>query len=60
MEHLEDADELLAEDVLEGDALGVDLARHEEHFLVFDVDALHLADALGEVEGFGAHGTAAW
>ena len=33
--------------------LAVDPARHEEHLLVLDVDALDRADALGEVEDLG-------
>ncbi len=47
---LEDVDELVAEAVLEGRPLAVDPARHQEHLLVLDVDALDRPDALGEVE----------
>src|SRR2546423_2472976 len=50
VQRLEDADELRAEPVLEGDAAALDLARHEHDFLVLDVDALDHADSLGELE----------
>src|ERR1019366_271027 len=46
----EDADELVPEPVLEGDALRIDPARHEQHLLVFDIDALDRADTLGKLE----------
>jgi hypothetical protein len=46
----QDLDELAAQAVLEGHALGVDPARDERDLLVLDVDALDRADALGEVE----------
>ena len=49
----EDADHLLAQAVLEGDPVGLDPARHEEHLLVLDVHALDGPDALGEVEHLG-------
>ena len=50
MQHLEHVDELLAESVLERRALTVDPARHQQYFLVLDVDALHRADAFGKIE----------
>ena len=50
MERPEDIDELLAQAVLEGHPPAVDLARHEHHFLVLDVDAFDLADPVGELE----------
>ncbi|RPK28800.1 hypothetical protein EES37_36445 [Streptomyces sp. ADI91-18] len=50
VERLELADEVVAEAVLEGDPAGPDPARDEEDLLVFHVDALDGADALGEVE----------
>ena len=53
MERHEHLDELVAEAVLEGHAPAVDPARHEQHLLVLDVDALHRADPLGEVEDLG-------
>ena len=53
MERLQDLDELVAEPVLEGDALGFDPARDEQDLLVLDVDALDGPDALGEVEDLG-------
>ena len=53
VQHPEDLDELVAEAVLERRALAVDPARHQEHLLVLDVDALDRADALGEVEDLG-------
>ena len=46
-------DELLAEAVLERDAAALDPARHEQHLLVLDVDALDGADPLREVEHLG-------
>ena len=45
---LQHVDELLAEPVLERDALAVDPARDQHDLLVLDVDALDLADPLGE------------
>ena len=53
MERPQHVDELLAEPVLEGDAPAVDPARHEQHLLVLDVDALDGADALRELEHLG-------
>ena len=53
MQRLEHVDELVAEPVLERDPVAVDHARHEEHLLVLDVDALDRADPLGEVEDLG-------
>ena len=53
MQGAEDADHLLAQAVLEGDPVGLDPARHEEHLLVLDVHALDGPDALGEVEHLG-------
>ena len=53
MQRLEHADELVAEPVLERDAVAVDHARHEQHLLVLDVHALDRADPLGEVEHLG-------
>ena len=53
VQDLEDADELVAEPVLEGDAVGVDPPRDEQHLFVLDIDAFDRPDALGEVEGFG-------
>ena len=50
---LQHLDELVAEPVLEGDALAVDPARHEQHLLVLDVHALDRADPLREVEDLG-------
>ena len=50
VQRLQHVDELLAEPVLEGDALAVDPARHEHDLLVLDVDALDRADSLREVE----------
>ncbi len=49
-QHLE---ELVAEAVLERDSVDVDPARHQQHLFVLDVDALQLADALGEREQLG-------
>ena len=51
VQRLEDADELVAEAVLERDALAVDPTRDEQHLLVLDVDALDRPDPFGEVEG---------
>ena len=53
MQCLQHRDELVTEPVLEGDALGVQPTRHQQHLLVLDVDALDRADPLREVEGFG-------
>ena len=50
MQRLEDVDELRAEAVLEGGALALDPARHQQHFFVLDVDTLDGADAVGKVE----------
>ena len=50
MQRLQHLDELVAEAVLERYAAAVDPARHEQHLLVLDVDALDQADPLGEVE----------
>ena len=47
---LQHLDELVAQAVLEGDPLGVDPARHQQHLFVLDVHALDRPDALGEVE----------
>ena len=41
------------EPVLERDPLDVDPPRHQDHFLVLDVDALKRADAVGEREHLG-------
>jgi hypothetical protein len=49
-EHL---DELVPEPVLERHPPAVDPARHEEHLLVLDVDALDRPDPLREVERLG-------
>ena len=57
---LEHLDELLAEAVLEGDPLGVDPPRDQQHLLVFHVDALHRPDALRETRTPRARRTAPW
>ena len=53
MQRPQHVDELLAEAVLERDAIAVDPARHQHDLFVLDVDALERADALGEVEHLG-------
>ena len=50
MQHLQDVDELITEAVLERRTLALDPAWHQQHLFVLHVDALHRADALGEVE----------
>ena len=54
MQHPQHVDELVAEPVLEGDPLGVDPSRHQQHLLVLDVDALDGPDALGEPNTSGS------
>ena len=54
VQRAQDVDELGAEPVLERHAAAVDLARHEHHLLVLDVDAFDRADSLGELEGSGS------
>jgi hypothetical protein len=49
----QDVEELVAEAVLERDPSDVDPPWHQQHFFVFDVDALQLADPLREREQFG-------
>ena len=53
VQHLEDVDELVAQAVLEGDPLGLDPARDQEHLLVLHVHALDRADPLRELERLG-------
>ena len=50
---LENADELVAQAVLEGDPAAVDPAWHQEDLLVLHVHALDRADARGKVEDLG-------
>ena len=50
MQRLEHRDELVAQAVLEGDAVAVDPAGDEQHLFVLDVHALDRADAFGEHE----------
>jgi hypothetical protein len=50
VQRLQHADELLAEAVLEGDPLGLDPPRDQQHLLVLHVHALHRADPGREVE----------
>ena len=54
MQGLEHLDELIAQAILERHALAVDPARHEQDFLVLDVDALDRPDAVGEFEDLSA------
>ncbi len=53
VEHLEDANELVAESVLERDAAGVDPPRDEKDLFMFDVHAFHRTDAGGKMERLG-------
>ena len=50
VEHLENVDELAAEPVLEGNALGIHGSREHVYFLMLHVDALNGADVLWELE----------
>ena len=54
MQGAQDGDELLAEAALERDPLGVEPARHEEHLLVLDVNALDRPDARGKSKTSGS------
>ena len=50
VEGLQDADKLVAQPILEGDALGLHPTRHKQDFLVLHIHHLHFAD-LGEIKG---------
>jgi hypothetical protein len=53
VERLQDADEFVAQTVLEGDPPGLDPARDEQHLFVLDVHALDGSDALRKIERLG-------
>ena len=50
MQHRQHLEELVTEAVLERHPVDFEPSRHQQHFFVFDVDALQLTDAFGEVE----------
>ena len=46
MDHREDVDELLPQPVFEGDPLGIDPPRNQEHLFMFDIDTLDRSESL--------------